>query len=138
VIEDLDSTNGVRVNGTRVQRHVLRHGDVVDLGRHRLQYLEESPLPDPAGGDAAPARVRVLSGRGVGRETELTASVLPLGKPGGERAVIERRGDDYVLARLCGPCPPLVNGEPVGEGGHSLRAGDVVEVAGIRYEFLAV
>ena len=33
VIEDLDSTNGIQVNGRRVSRQVLKPGDVVTIGR---------------------------------------------------------------------------------------------------------
>ena len=33
VVEDLDSTNGILVNGTRVARQVLKAGDVLTIGR---------------------------------------------------------------------------------------------------------
>ena len=33
VVEDLDSTNGTLVNGTRVRRAVLKPGDVLSVGR---------------------------------------------------------------------------------------------------------
>ena len=32
VLEDLDSKNGTYVNGKRVKRHVMMHGEVVELG----------------------------------------------------------------------------------------------------------
>lgn len=35
-IEDLQSTNGTFVNGVRVSRRILKHGDVVQIGQHRL------------------------------------------------------------------------------------------------------
>lgn len=42
VIEDLDSTNGVKVNGERVHRAELHHGDRLELGTVRLEFsLEE-------------------------------------------------------------------------------------------------
>ncbi len=40
VIEDLNSTNGLYIGSRRVKRHVLRDGDVVQLGEHRLVYRE--------------------------------------------------------------------------------------------------
>ena len=40
VIEDLNSTNGVMVQGKRVRRHTLRDGDVVSLGQHDILFLE--------------------------------------------------------------------------------------------------
>ena len=36
VVEDLQSTNGTFVNGSRVSRHNLQHGDVVLVGKHKL------------------------------------------------------------------------------------------------------
>jgi len=137
VLVDLGSTNGIRVNGARVTRHVLKHGDIIDIGRHRLRYLEEQTINEPLG-DAAVARIRVLNGPDVGRETELAAATVPLGEPGGAQAVIERRGDGYVVARAGEGETPLRNGAPIGTSAEALARGDVIEVAGIGYEFLAV
>ena len=35
-VEDLQSTNGTFVNGARVSRRILKHGDVLQVGQHRL------------------------------------------------------------------------------------------------------
>ncbi len=43
VIEDLNSTNGLRMKGERVRRHVLADGDVVMLGQHALAYQAMPP-----------------------------------------------------------------------------------------------
>ena len=40
VVEDLRSTNGTLVNGQRVDRSVLRPGDVVTIGRIEFQVSE--------------------------------------------------------------------------------------------------
>ncbi len=42
VIEDLNSTNGITVRGTRVRRHTLRDGDVVGVGQHEILYVDET------------------------------------------------------------------------------------------------
>lgn len=39
IIEDLQSSNGTFVNGIRVTRHILQHGDVVDFGALHLRYV---------------------------------------------------------------------------------------------------
>lgn len=39
-IEDLDSTNGVRVNGTNVRQTSLQHGDTIELGSVRMTFAE--------------------------------------------------------------------------------------------------
>jgi type II secretory pathway predicted ATPase ExeA len=41
VIEDLNSTNGIYVKSKRVRRHYLNDGDVVQVGKHELIYIDE-------------------------------------------------------------------------------------------------
>jgi general secretion pathway protein A len=41
VIEDLNSTNGIYVQGKRVRRYNLNDGDVVVLGKHEIMYVDE-------------------------------------------------------------------------------------------------
>ncbi len=51
-LEDLRSTNGTYVNGQRVLKCVLRNGDMVSIGRHRIRYVTDSATednPQPAG-----------------------------------------------------------------------------------------
>lgn len=57
-VEDLASTNGTFVNGRKVQKHTLRHGDVVTVGNH--QILFESAADAPAA-EAGPERTMVLN-----------------------------------------------------------------------------
>ncbi len=49
VLEDLDSTNGTFVNGERITKHVLKHGDRITVGKHTLIFVEqkEAPAPEP-------------------------------------------------------------------------------------------
>jgi|KBSSwiStaDraftv2_1062776.scaffolds.fasta_scaffold00419_35 hypothetical protein len=39
VLSDLHSENGTFVNGVRVDRHILQHGDVVEFAAFNLRYL---------------------------------------------------------------------------------------------------
>ncbi|HEY0745314.1 MAG TPA: FHA domain-containing protein [Steroidobacteraceae bacterium] len=39
VIEDLESVNGLSINGRVMKRHVLEHADQIQLGDHTLTYL---------------------------------------------------------------------------------------------------
>jgi pSer/pThr/pTyr-binding forkhead associated (FHA) protein len=41
VIEDLNSTNGIFVQGKRVRRYNLNDGDIVVIGKHEIMYLDE-------------------------------------------------------------------------------------------------
>jgi len=53
-IEDLNSTNGTTVNKVGIERHLLKQGDVIQVGKHKLIFdtgqgdMEETAiyLPD--------------------------------------------------------------------------------------------
>jgi pSer/pThr/pTyr-binding forkhead associated (FHA) protein len=38
IIEDLNSTNGVLVNGRRISRQILKDGDLVTIGRAEYRF----------------------------------------------------------------------------------------------------
>lgn len=44
-IEDLQSTNGTKVNGKRVRSTPLAHGDVIEIGHTRFRFLLEPDAP---------------------------------------------------------------------------------------------
>jgi len=45
IIEDLNSTNGVILNGRKVTRQVLNDGDIVTIGEIQFRYLAKPALP---------------------------------------------------------------------------------------------
>jgi pSer/pThr/pTyr-binding forkhead associated (FHA) protein len=45
-LEDAGSTNGTLVNGERIQRRRLHHGDIIRLGQHELRYEEATGAMD--------------------------------------------------------------------------------------------
>src|SRR5262245_6991176 len=53
VVRDLGSTNGVRVNGVRVQEGTMRPGDELTIGNYRYQIQGEAGIP-PAQPNRAP------------------------------------------------------------------------------------
>lgn len=40
-LEDLDSTNGLEVNGVPTKKHFLQNNDLVDIGKYRLKYIND-------------------------------------------------------------------------------------------------
>lgn len=42
-LEDLDSTNGLSVNGAVTKKHFLQNGDVIEIGKYKLKYLNDQP-----------------------------------------------------------------------------------------------
>jgi hypothetical protein len=41
-LEDLESTNGTKVNGKPIKKYVLQHRDVIELGKYQLTYVNEN------------------------------------------------------------------------------------------------
>lgn len=42
-LEDLDSTNGLAVNGTATKKHFLQNSDLIEIGKYKLKYLNDQP-----------------------------------------------------------------------------------------------
>lgn len=40
-MEDLDSTNGLTVNGMHTKKHFLQNNDVIEIGKYMLKYLND-------------------------------------------------------------------------------------------------
>lgn len=40
-LEDLDSTNGLEVNGNPTKKHFLQNNDVIGIGKYRLKYISD-------------------------------------------------------------------------------------------------
>lgn len=40
-LEDLDSTNGLVVNGVATKKHFLHNNDVIEIGKHTLRYVTD-------------------------------------------------------------------------------------------------
>ena len=43
-VEDIDSTNGTLVNGKRIKKQLLKHGDMLALGSLNLKFIDEQAL----------------------------------------------------------------------------------------------
>lgn len=48
ILEDLDSTNGTRVNGNPVKRHILQHDDVIEIGSCQIRYRSQKAVSGPS------------------------------------------------------------------------------------------
>ena len=104
VIADLGSTNGTFVNGARVVTHVLRDGDVVQLGGDgpRLEVRIDAPARAGAGagadagadagaGDRAPVVVAASAGLARPSRRLVVAAVLVVAGVGGAYLLGARR-----------------------------------------------
>jgi hypothetical protein len=147
-IEDLNSTNGTFVNGKVVKKQLLRFGDIIEIGKYKVQYdaVEGDQMPAAQARPAMPTQaanqpdvtgvVRVLSGPATGRELPLSKVVTTVGKPGVSIAAITRRPHYFSAHYVEGPERPLLNGVVLTPEPVTLKHGDMMDLAGTRMEFL--
>ncbi len=156
ILLDLESANGTSVNGARVTRHLLRHGDTIDILGFALKYVDHKSVvsadgdrttiftrgtegnlfPTGGKGPVASARtvevelpvavLRGVAGPRAGGTIALDRPLTSVGERDRESAAVFRRPDGFAIARVNGK-PPRVDGKPIGEGWHSLRDGAVIE-----------
>jgi hypothetical protein len=136
-IEDLNSTNGTYVNGKVAKKQQLQSGDTVEIGKYRLQYLDEVVQAAPATpAGALNAAIKVMSGAAAGREMALVKPVTTIGKPGVAVASITRT-QGFALAHVEGARQPTLNGVAVGLEPVTLKNGDMIELAGTQMLFVS-
>jgi len=102
--EDLASTNGTRVNGHATGHQVVHHLDLVEIGRHKLHFFDESLL---ASGGVTDLESTVLTDY---EKTMMVAHVAPPPPPRAARA-----GDDDLSRTMAIARDPAVRLGPAQE-----------------------
>ena len=150
ILLDLESSNGTFVNGTRVMRHLLRHGDAIDILGFELKYVDHKSVVvadgdrtmiftrgaegglTPAGAGAASGKAPLADARTV--EVPLPVAVLRgvAGPRGGGTIALDRpltavgeRGRDAaaVFRRPDGFALARVTGKPPKVDGKAIADG---------------
>ncbi|QBE64267.1 FHA domain-containing protein [Pseudoduganella lutea] len=138
-LEDLYSTNGTFVNGHRVGKHHLQHGDTLKLAKYSIDFVADGIRP--ISGIPAmplvlpPARIEVLNGSNAGRTLELNKPQTTLGRAGVQVVVITRTEAGFAAVHAEGDRIPLLNDAPLGKLPHPLVDGDVLDLSGTRMAF---
>lgn len=180
-LEDLNSTNGTKVNGSPITKHSLQNDDSISVGLYTLKYVNENAAGDEeddfektmiirpdvntvhdkkalasmghvnAGIKQVSqsldhsvkvekkAKLKLLNGNNIGQELEIKKALITLGKPGVQVAAIARRATGYVLIHIDnghGSAYPMLNGVATTSITTPLADNDIIEVAGVRMEFI--
>ncbi|MBL4819865.1 MAG: FHA domain-containing protein [Gammaproteobacteria bacterium] len=160
-IEDLNSTNGTFVNGKSIDKHALRNGDVINIGKHELRYVNFNNKADedfektvfigansvksasqPSANNFAnrlkTAKLQLLNGKSAGRELFIEKESIKLGKPGLQVVLINRRPDGHFIVCLEQSeesAPLMVNGAEIGSRSVKLQNHDVIEINKLKIEY---
>lgn len=106
LIEDLGSSNGTVVNGSKVAKHALKDGDSITLGPVKFTFTAvagEVPAEAPEQQDGG-QHTRVVNASELKRSRNKGVAMLPKDVNTGEREKIERRSTQMIPA-LSGPRP---------------------------------
>ena len=151
ILEDLQSLNGTYVNKKRVHKCLLKSNDVITIGQHALEYLEDIPRPQVV---PPPVYAPEIKGREPWLEIPDTGKTLPLSKEttyfgnsssddihipglmiGKQFASIDRKGTVWVINLLVKRFSHIkLNGEEVNSA--RLKDGDMIEVGGVTFRFV--
>ena len=104
----------------------------------RLGPAQESVRTDVAEVHAPALALRVVDGERRGETVSLQRANTMIGAPGGDTALVVRRGDNYYLARFSGNRAPRLNRRDLGPGTHPIAANDVIDVGGSSFEVIRV
>lgn len=157
-IEDLDSYNGVTVNGTRIQgSSLLGDGDRVGVGDYLLALKADSeqmavpgsstgPITGPASGVPPPARLVMISAPAPGAEFSISKDAVKIGRLeeldlcishrsiSREHARILQSDGKFEIEDLDSANGVRVNGNAAKSG--ELKSGDLVDLGQVRFRFV--
>jgi hypothetical protein len=166
-VDDLGSTNGTLLNGARVAKSLLKHGDLIQVGNYQFTYFEDeqeeyeptmflrAEIEDtqiiqtnpPKTGDIKGeplAAVKILNGPLKGKVLELRKPFNTLGFNGIKMAMIARTINGYTISTIQSNKlrrandTPTINGKMLSVETQQLHSNDVLELAGTQMQFFYI
>ena len=163
-VDDLGSTNGTLLNGGRVAKSVLNHGDLIQVGNYQFTFfekeeeeyeptmflraeIEDTQIIDTdqaanANVSGQPlAGVSILNGPLESKVLELRKPFNTLGFNGIKMAMITRNPDGYTISSIKNNKlrrsndTPMLNDEVITEDTIHLKDSDIIELAGTKMKF---
>lgn len=164
-IDDLGSTNGTLLNGARVAKSQLKHGDTIQTGNYQFTYfsdentdyeptmflraeIEDTQIMDMGTNSTTETKgeplagVRVMNGPLAKKILELRKPFNTLGFNGDKLAMITRGNEGYTISAIrhskllhTDNTAPMLNGDPINVDPILLNDHDILELAGTQMEF---
>ena len=162
-VDDLGSTNGTLLNGARIAKSQLTHGDTIQTGNYQFTFfseeetdyeptmfiraeIEDTQVIDTSTASLATkgerlAGVRIMNGPMAKKVLELRKPFNTLGFNGHKLAMISRNMDGYTISAIKNTNDDntielaMLNKDPISLEPTLLNDRDVLELAGTRMEF---
>ncbi len=161
-VKDNASTNGTLLNGVRIKKSALKHGDIIQIGNYQFAYHDAQDEYQPTMFIKAEvedtkkeiavsnsmdiseipfAGVRVLNGPLKSKVLELRKPFNTIGFDGKKLAIIARNPDGYTISALSDrnfrrqSDIPKINGTALGNDFKKLKDHDVIELLETQIEF---
>ncbi|MCU7843108.1 MAG: FHA domain-containing protein [Candidatus Thiodiazotropha sp. (ex Monitilora ramsayi)] len=152
LLTGLDEAFPVLINHEKADSRALRHGDVIQIGKHTLSFSEdvmelgadlttdlrqhETDQHDEEDSNLTTnGMLQIMNGENFGRIIPLKRNMTRIGHVGGDCAMVSKRDDGFFLSFLEGAQPPTVNRQAIGNESYRLKEGDVIEVGGTKMQF---
>lgn len=161
-IDDLGSTNGTLLNGGRIVKSELKHGDTIQTGNYQFTYFCDNKDYEPTmfiraeiedadtlksipalqlAKEEPLAGMRIINGPMAMKVLELRKQFNTLGSNGNKLAMISRNTNGYTISALTNRSDnppggsPLLNEKPLKIEPIVLNDRDLLELAGTKMEF---
>ncbi len=96
---------------------------------------QEDEPSSPEEAAVSTPRLQILNGNNAGNALLLDKSMVKIGEPGTQVAVVTKRQEGYFLTHVAGESYPLINGKTIGAQAYALNNYDVIEVLDSKMEF---
>lgn len=166
-VDDLGSTNGTLLNGSRITKTLLKQNDVIQVGNYQLTYfddedqeyeptmflqaeIEDTQVMDTRASAQAGmkgeklAGVKILNGPLAKKTLELRKPFNTIGFNGIKMAMIARNTNNYTISSLSSnklrraSDTPMINGKQLTTQTITLKDQDIIELAGTQMKFFYI
>jgi pSer/pThr/pTyr-binding forkhead associated (FHA) protein len=160
-VDDLGSTNGTLLNGSRVAKTLIKQGDVIQVGNYQFTFygddeqeyeptmfiqaeIEDTQAKPPTTATRGErlAGIKIMNGPMAKKVLELRKPFNTIGFNGIKMAMIARNADSYTISALKSNKlrrandNAIVNGKPISSTeALRLKEHDVIELAGTQMQF---
>lgn len=166
-VDDLGSTNGTLLNGARITKTLVKHGDVIQIGNYQFTYFDDAEqeyeptmfiqaeIEDTQVMDTRTAGqtgmkgeklagVKIMNGPLAKKILELRKPFNTIGFNGVKMAMIARNTSNYTISALKSSKlrrasdVPMINARPITTEAITLKENDIIELAGTQMQFFYI